>query len=179
MAGSLQDQLLKAGLVDKKKAKRAERDKQIVAKQKRQGEDVVDEAKALAEKAKQEKLAKDKELNQEQKEKAEKKAIAAQIKQLIEMNALDLEGAEIRYNFTDGKKVKYLNVTELAQHQLSRGLLVIAKRGDRYFVLPSIVADKISQRDDSYIVHKAEITEAVADEDDPYADYQIPDDLMW
>lgn len=179
MAGSLQDQLLKAGLVDKKKAKRAERDKQITAKQKRQGEDIVDEAKVLAEKAKQEKQAKDKELNQEQKAKAEKKAIAAQIKQLIEMNALDLNGAEIRYNFTDGKKVKYLHVTELAQHQLSRGILSIAKRGDRYFVLPSVVAEKISQRDESYIVHQAEVNDTAVEEDDPYADYQIPDDLMW
>lgn len=179
MAGSLQDQLLKAGLVDKKKAKKAQRDKQIQAKQKRQGEDVVDEAKDLAEKARQDKLNKDRELNQEQKAKAEKKAIAAQIKQLIEMNALDLSEADIRYNFTDGKKVKYLQVTELAQHQLSRGILAIAKLGDRYFVVPSVVADKISQRDENYIKYQADLQETEAEEEDPYADYQIPDDLMW
>lgn len=179
MAGSLQDQLLKAGLVDKKKAKKADRDKQIQAKQKRKGEEVVDEAKALAEKAREEKLKKDRQLNEARKAEADKKAIAAQIKQLIEMNALDLEGAEIRYNFTDGKKVKYLNVTDLAQHQLSRGILAIAKLGDRYFVVPSIVAEKISQRDESYIAYQAELSTEETDEEDPYADYQIPDDLMW
>jgi len=179
MAGSLQDQLLKAGLVDKKKAKKAERDKQIQAKAKRQGEDVVDEAKQLAEKAKLEKLAKDKALNAESKAQADKKAIAAQIKQLIQMNALNLEGAEVRYNFTDGKKVKYLNVSDLAQHQLSRGILAIAKLGDQYHVIPAVVADKVSQRDNSYIIYQADITADQIEEDDPYADYQIPDDLMW
>ena len=180
MAGSLQDQLLKAGLVNKKKAKQADREKQKVAKQKRQGEDVVDEGKALAESARLAKLAKDKSLNEEQKAKAEAKAINAQIKQLIEGHCLNLDGAEIDYNFTDGKRVKKILVTELIQHQLSRGMLAIAKLGSAYYVLPSVIADKIRQRNDQYIASQVDTsTLEAADEDDPYADYQIPDDLMW
>ena len=180
MAGSLQDQLLKAGLVNKKKAKQAERDKQKVAKQKRQGEDVVDEGKALAEAARLAKLAKDKNLNDEQKAKAEAKAINAQIKQLIEGHGLNLSDAEIDYNFADGKKVKKIQVTELVQHQLSRGMLAIAKLGSVYFVIPAVIADKIRQRNEQYIAYQVDpSTLDIAEEDDPYADYEIPDDLMW
>ena len=180
MAGSLQDQLLKAGLVNKKKAKQTDREKQKVAKQKRQGEEVVDEGKALAEAARLAKLAKDKSLNEEQKAKAEAKAINAQIKQLIEGHCLNLNDAEIDYNFTDGKKVKKIQVTDLIQHQLSRGMLAIAKLGSVYYVIPAVIADKIRQRNDQYIASQVDIsTLETVEEDDPYADYQIPDDLMW
>ena len=180
MAGSLQDQLLKAGLTNKKKVKQAQRQQQKTAKQVRQGEDVVDEAKESAEAARLAKQAKDKGLNLEQNEKAKAKAISAQIKQLIEGHALNLKGCELDYNFTDGKKVKKIYVTDLIQHQLSRGILAIAKLGITYFVIPSVIADKISQRNSQYIVVQIDVSDLEATvEDDPYADYEIPDDLMW
>ena len=177
---SLQDQLLKAGLVNKKKAKQAERNKQITAKQKRQGEDVVDEGKVAAEAARQAKLEKDKALNAEQNEKARTKAINAQIKQLLENHGLDRQGCQVDYNFTDGKKVKRIQVSDLMQHQLSRGMLAIAKRGQDYYVIPAVIAEKIKERNPMYIVSLVDVAELEAvEEDDPYADYQIPDDLMW
>ena len=177
---SLQDQLLQAGLVNKKKAKQAERQKQITAKQKRQGEDVVDEGKAAAEAARLAKLEKDKTLNAEQNEKARTKAINAQIKQLLETNGLDRKGCEVDYNFTDGKKVKKIQVSSIMQHQLSRGMLAIAKRGQDYYVIPAVIAEKIKERNAMYIVSLVDVNELdAAEEDDPYADYQIPDDLMW
>ena len=179
MSGSLQDQLLKAGLVTKKKAKQADREKQKNAKIKRETGEFVDEAKVAADKARAAKLEKDRQLNEQQKAEADAKAIRAQIKQLIELNALQMENAEIDYNFVDGNKVKKIQVTEKNQDQLSRGHLAIAKLGDRYYVVPNIVADKISQRDESYIKYRSENNIDVAEEDDPYADYQIPDDLMW
>ncbi len=177
---SLQDQLLKAGLVNKKKAKQAERNKQKVAKQKRQGEDVIDEAKVSAEATRHAKLTKDKELNDQIKAQANQKALQAQIKQLITGHAIDRKGADVDYNFTDGTKVKRIQVSDLLQHQLSRGMLAIAKIETSYFVLPGIVADKIRERDAQSIVYQADLekTEQTS-EDDPYADYQIPDDLMW
>jgi len=180
MSGSLQDQLLKAGLVNKKKAKQAEREKQKVAKQKRSGEEVIDEGKALAEAARLAKLEKDKGLNESQKQKAEAKAIAAQIKQLIESHAQPLSDGDTDYNFTDGKKVKKIAVSELMHHQLSRGMLAIAKLGSQYYVIPSVIADKIRERNDQYIAYQVDTSTLTAsDEDDPYADYPIPDDLMW
>ena len=66
------------------------------------------------------------------------------------------------------------------QHQLSRGMLAIAKRGQDYYVIPSVIAEKIKERNAMYIVSLVDVTELEAvEEDDPYADYQIPDDLMW
>ncbi|WP_396586802.1 DUF2058 domain-containing protein [Bermanella sp. R86510] len=180
MANSLQEQLLKAGLTNKKKAKQVEREKQKVAKQKRQGEDIVDEAKQQAEAARLAKIERDKALNDAQNEKARTKAISAQIKQLIETNALNLDDANVDYNFTDGKKIKRLAVTDRIQYQLSRGMLAIAKLGNDYFVIPAVIADKIRQRNEQYIVSQVDTAEIEQiDEEDPYADYQIPDDLMW
>lgn len=177
---SLQEQLLKAGLTNKKKAKQAEREKQKVAKQKRQGDEVVDEAKAQAEKARLAKLEKDKKLNEERKAQEHAKALAAQIKQLLQNHGINRDGAEVDYNFTDGSKIKRIQVTPLLQHQLSRGIVAIAKLDQAYYVIPAVVADKIRERNDSYIVYQADLNQAVeAEEDDPYADYQIPDDLMW
>jgi len=176
---SLQEQLLKAGLTNKKKVKQAEREKQKVAKQKRQGEDVVDEAKVQAEKARLAKLEKDNKLNEERKAQEQAKALAAQIKQLIQGHAINLDGADLDYNFTDGTKIKRIQVTALLQHQLSRGIVAIAKLDQTYFILPAVVADKIRERNDSYIVFQATLQKEAEAEDDPYADYQIPDDLMW
>jgi len=177
---SLQEQLLKAGLVNKKKAKQAERNKQKVAKQKRQGEEVVDEAKASAEAARVSKQEKDKQHNEKIKADAQAKALQAQIKQLIQGHGIDRKHGDIDYNFTDGSKIKRIQVDSLMQHQLSRGMLAIAKIDTTYFVLPGVVAQKIRERDENSIVYQADLTaQEVVEEDDPYADYEIPDDLMW
>lgn len=178
MGNSLQDQLLAMGLTNQKKAKAAEKEKKKNAKNARKGEEVVDHVKVAAEKARQEKLERDKALNAEKKAQDEAKAIAAQIKQLIQMNAISAEG-EVAYNFTAGKKIKKVHVTEDIQDRLSRGKLAIAGLDNTYVVIPLGVADKIRQRDEACFIYIAENTSQEPDEDDPYADYQIPDDLMW
>ena len=95
------------------------------------------------------------------------------------MNALDLKGAELAYNFTDNNKVARVYVTDAVQGQLSRGLLAIVKLDDRYKVVPAGVAEKISLRDESVVVVRNESSSEELDEDDPYAEFKIPDDLMW
>ncbi len=176
---SLQDQLLGAGLVDKKALKKANKDKhkqQMVAQNSKQF--AVSDAKEQAELKQQEKLGKDRALNQQRNEAAEKKAVSAQIKQLIEVNSLEYRG-DVDYNFADGKKIKKLAVTTDVQRQLSRGRLAIVKLGDSYRLVVSEVAEKIAQRNDNYIVLLNTKEAEVIEEDDPYADFQIPDDLMW
>lgn len=178
---SLQDQLLKAGLVDEKKAKKVKKDKRKATKQQHKSKTVaVDETKAAAAQARAEKAERDRRLNEERKADAERKAIAAQIKQLIEMNRQPKGTSgkdEVAYNFTDGKQIKKIYVSEEVQGLLTRGRLAIVKLGEGYELVPSPVAEKISQRDESYVISQAVAQEV--DEDDPYADYQIPDDLMW
>ncbi|GAA3920057.1 DUF2058 domain-containing protein [Litoribacillus peritrichatus] len=181
MSGSLKDQLLKAGLVSEKQVKKAKKDKYQKGKEARNGgEALVDHAKIAAEKARLAKLEKDKALNQELTEKAKKKAISAQIKQLIETNRLPKDPEGPAYNFSDGKRVKKINISEEFINQLSKGRLCIVKLGDQYEVIPVPVADKIAQRDESRIIVRNEKIE-VSDEqeEDWYADYEIPDDLMW
>lgn len=166
---SLQEQLLKAGLTNEKKAKKAK-------KASKKTRDMKREVKAAAEEKRAAQLSKDKELNNQIKQQAEQKALKAQIKQLIEMNMLELRG-DVTYNFMDDNKVKTLKVNSAVQKQLANGLLSIVNYNDDYAVIPSVVSDKIALRDDSALVSQNEIEEP--DEDEPYADYVIPDDLMW
>lgn len=182
MAGSLQDQLLKAGLADAKKARQVQKDKRKQAKVARNsGVEFVDENKEAARQARADKARHDRELNRALQEEAQRKAINAQIKQLINASKLARGTGDIGYNFTDGKKVKKAYVSALQQRQLSAGLLAIAKQGDQYEVVPRVVADKIAERDESRVIicSEAESVNLTEEEKDWYKDYEIPDDLMW
>lgn len=180
MSGSLKDQLLKAGLVSEKQVKKAKKDTYQKHKEARHGgAEVVDDAKLAAEKAKQLKAERDKQLNAQQKEKAERKAIAAQIKQMTLANAIAKAPEGTAYNFPDGKKIKTIYLTDHVIEQLSKGRLCIVKLGDQYEVVPAPVAEKIAQRDESRIIVQNDKQALTEDEEDWYADYQIPDDLMW
>ncbi|MEE8060041.1 MAG: DUF2058 domain-containing protein [Pseudomonadales bacterium] len=180
MAGSLQDQLLKAGLANAKEAKQIKKEKQQQAKQQRHSNtQIVDETKQQVQQVRQEKVKRDRQLNEKKKAQAEIKAIAAQVKQLIEVNRISRAGAEIDYNFTDNKKIKKMLVDKIMLEQLSRGRLAIISLNDKYEVVPAAVAEKIKQRLPERVIVCNAIVQGEPDEDDPYADYQIPDDLMW
>ncbi|WP_275096532.1 DUF2058 domain-containing protein [Sedimenticola hydrogenitrophicus] len=179
MGISLQDQLLKAGLVDKKKASEVRKEKQKQAKQQRKGHaQSTDEVKQAAREAQRAQAERDRQLNLQRKAEADRRAVQAQIRQLIEMNRVALDEGQLAYSFTDGSKVKKLYVSEQIQSRLSRGQLAIARFDDHYAVVPIGVAEKIAQRDGSTIVLRNDPAGDV-DEDDPYADFQVPDDLMW
>ena len=176
---SLQDQLLKAGLIDDKRANKIKKNKHKQTRQKQKNKiETTDEAKLAAQQAQVEKVERDRQLNQQRKVEAERKAIAAQIRQLVEMNRQSKERGEIDYSFTDGALVKRLLVTAAQLKQLANGHLCILKLDDQYELIPSVVAEKIRMRDADTLILSNQSTET-PDEDDPYADYQVPDDLMW
>ena len=179
---SLQDQLLKAGIVDQKKAKKIKHEQRKEAKSRPKGQVQLDENKEQARRVLAEKAQRARELNKQQQAQAEKKAVQAQIIQLIKMNRVDREKGDVAYQFTDGTKIKKIYITAKLQNELIRGRLAIAKLGDSYELLPYPAAEKIMQRDEKVIVllnsNDSNDSKEV-DEDDPYADYQIPDDLMW
>ena len=177
---SLQDQLLKAGLADKKQLKKVKKEQNRLNNLQRHGNIVAEEGvKEQAQQALAEKSKRSRELAQQQNAEAEKKAVAAQIRQLIELNRQPRQGAEIPYNFSDGKLIKKILVTPKMQAHLINGNLAIVRYGEHYELVAGSIADKISQRDPEIVVMRNDPTTAVVDEDDPYADYQIPDDLMW
>jgi len=169
---TLQEQMLKAGLVNEKKLKKAKKGSKKSRVQAR-------EIKAAVEENKRQQLARDKQLNEQQNAERLNKEIKAQINQLIEMNKIDLKDGDIKYNFTDGTLVKSLYVDALIREQLIKGILAIAMVNENYVVIPSGVANKIAQRDESVIIEQKVSESDPLAEDDPYADFIVPDDLMW
>jgi len=174
---SLQDQLLKAGLANRKQAVSARKAKNSKDKLKRSGKDVEDEVTQAVEKSQQEKLAKDRQLNDEKNHKARQAAIAAQIAQLIELNALSERG-DIEFSFPEGKMIKTLSVSDKQRQALVAGVLAIVKLKDTYSIVPRKTAEKISERDDSIVLLCNTVSgdEQIEDE---YAEFKVPDDLMW
>ncbi|NOI15535.1 DUF2058 domain-containing protein [Vibrio hepatarius] len=169
---TLQEQMLKAGLVNEKKLKKAKKGSKKSRVQAREVKAAVEENKRLQQQ-------RDKELSTQQKEQRLSKEVQAQIKQLIEMNKIDLADGDIKYNFTDGTLVKSLYTPALIRDQLVKGILAIARYEESYAVIPSSVANKIAQRDEQVIIAQNETESDAVDEDDPYADFVVPDDLMW
>lgn len=176
---SLQDQLLKAGLVDKTKAGKVKKDKHKQLKQQPKGRLEEDETKRLARLAREEKAARDREINRHRQAELERRAIHAQIQQLVSSNRVDRRGGEAAYQFSDEGKIKKLYVTEKLHQQLVKGHLAIVSVDSGYELVPAGVADKIAERDARLVVVNNRRVDDGVDVDDPYAEFQIPDDLMW
>lgn len=169
---SLQDQLLKAGLVNEKKLKKATKGSKKSRVQAR-------EAKAAVEQNKESQRLRDIELNKQRDEQQFGRELKAQVKQLIEMNTIDQKHGDIKYNFTDGTLVKSLYVDHETRGQLIKGILSVARYEDNYAVIPSSVAYKIAERDAEAVIENKSSSEKELAEDDPYAEFVVPDDLMW
>jgi uncharacterized protein YaiL (DUF2058 family) len=180
MGNSLQDQLLKAGMIDKQKAQEANRQRRKKQKLKNKGvPPVAETGNDHVRAAQAEKIARDRELNRLKQEDIRKKAIAAQVRQLIELNRLSRNEGETRFNFVDGKTVQTLYVTDEMFLQLGRGWLSIVKFDGGYEVVPARVADKINERDMTAVITHEQSDTVDDGENDPYADFKVPDDLMW
>ena len=173
---TLQEQMLKAGLVSSKKMAKVQRTAKKSRVQAREAREAVEEnKKAQAER--------DRLLSEQQKQATLAKEYKAQVKQLIEMNRIAIARGSIDFNFTDGSLIKKIAVDKQTQAQLINGRLAIARLAadgkSDYAIIPAVVAEKIAQRDaDSIVLHSA-LSEEEQNEDDPYADFKIPDDLMW
>lgn len=113
------------------------------------------------------------------------KEYKAQVKQLIEMNRINISKGNIGFNFTDNNLIKKITVDKTTQAQLISGRLAIARlvvdnsSESEYAIIPASVADKIAQRDANSIVLNSALSQEEQDGEDPYADFKVPDDLMW
>ena len=170
---TLQEQMLKAGLVTSKKMAKVQRTAKKSRTQTREAREAVEENKKAQ-------LERDKQLSEQQKQAALSKEYKAQVKQLIEMNKIDISKGNIGFNFTDNNLIKKIVVDKLTQAQLISGRLVVDNSGEsEYAIIPASVADKIAQRDASSIVLNSALSQEEQDGEDPYADFKVPDDLMW
>lgn len=174
---ALQAQLLKAGLVDNKKAKKLS--KQAVHEQ-RTGQSNEAELKAKIAQDQQEKLARDQALDLEKKRLLQGKELKAAIVQMINQHKIKDTDGEMAYQFIDDNKVKKIYLNQQIYNALVAGSLIIAKETEGYAILPKALAERINQKMEGFIiVNNSEKNERTTDEDDPYAAYVIPDDLMW
>ncbi|MUI12812.1 DUF2058 family protein [Massilia dura] len=177
---SLQEQLMKAGLVDKKKAAKVHQDKSKQKKEAlRTGVVAVDETRAAVQEAQRRNAERARELNAQRDAAAQQKAIAAQITQLVRQNRQAKGNGDIAYNFTYGTKVERIHVSAAVRDHLVAGRLVIVAQGETFELVPRVVADKVAERDAALVVRVNKPAATAVPEDDPYADYQIPDDFTW
>jgi uncharacterized protein YaiL (DUF2058 family) len=176
MGNSLQDQLLKAGLVDQKKLDQARRDK-TKARRKKGAKQAAPKPAPTPEQL--EKAARDRELNQQREEVRRQREVAAQVRQLVRSHRHPRSEREddIPFHFENKGKVKRIYVSAEAHRLIASGALMIVNDNGVFELVPKDIAEKIRQRNPSLVI------DLPADEgpsaDDPYAAYQIPDDLMW
>ena len=165
--GSLQDQLLKAGLTNEHKAKLAKSEKRKAQKKKH----IEQTKQAQQEKANQ--------LNEQRQKELKEREQVARVKQILEHHNQDEIRGELTFNFTYDNKIKEIDVNAQTQQALAKGRLAICVLEGQFYVLQDEPARKIAEVDEKYIVFHVENEDDQKDEDDPYADYEVPDDLIW
>ena len=179
--GSLQDQLLKAGLTTEHKAKVAKTEKRKAQKKKKKKGATSDQSdlQKHIEHTKLEQQRKAEELNQAKQAELKEREQVARVKQILEHHNQDEIRGEVTFNFTYDNKVKELDVNEQTKQALSKGRLAICVLEGKFYVLQDEPARKIAEVDEKYIVFHVADDTAESDEDDPYSGYEIPDDLTW
>jgi len=179
VGSSLQDQLLKAGLVDEQKLKQARTDKRKRQKKAAAAADShPEEERRQAREAAAQKARRDRELNRLHQEEARRKAETNELRQLIHTNRLPRRDGDVSYNFQDGQAFKRIYVTADQQRGLAQGRLAIVRQDTGYEVVSASVAARVSTRDPSLVlVQNQPGSDGLEDSD--YADFKVPDDLMW
>lgn len=150
MANPFQEQLLKAGLVSKKQAKKAKREKHITRKKNKGEASSEISAKVKEEQAAQAK--RNRELNQKRDKEKQQREKIAQVRQLIEQNRLEQDDRGEAYHFVEDGKIKRIFVSDEMIEQLSRGQLAIVILDGRYEVVPAKVALQILERQKEVVV---------------------------
>jgi uncharacterized protein len=181
---SLREQLLQAGLVNEQQVRNAERQEQRKhyqghKQQPRAQRNGPTPQEITARKQAEAKAARDQELNRRQQEKAQRKALYAQIRELVSQNRIARPDIEESYNFIDGGKVRRIRADAALRERITRAEVVLVRCEGRYeLVLPEI-AEKIRERDPRAVVAPAPTATATEPVDEAYKDFVVPDDLMW
>lgn len=173
MGNSLQDQLLKAGLVTEEQARRA-REGRRGARGRRAGPK-GDRARARGEKPPARARAAEPAPPPGAPADAEAervKALNVRIRRLIDAHRVNDDAAEFVFHFTRGDRVKHVYVTEAQRRDLARGVLAIAGFRARHHLVPAHVADEIHALRPEIFVFRADAAGDAVDDG-------VPDDLVW
>ncbi len=182
MGNSLQDELLKAGLVDKGRVEKVKRQSRQQARQQRKGKAekaAAKQAPRQATPAELEKRARDRELEQQRAEVRRQREVAAEVRQLVRNNRLPRaeRDDDLPFHFDNKGKIKRIFVSPEVQQKITTGKLVIVNDNGVFELVPPAIAERIRQRNPSLVIDLPK--EQGPDADDPYADFKVPDDLMW
>ena len=178
MSSALQDQLKKVGLTDDKQIKKLKGEQRSKRKRGQTGADELEQTRRRVEQTASERTTRDRQLNRQRNLQAERKAITAQIRQLIETHRCSREGGEVGYHFTLGKVIKQLYVPKKMHQEITQGALAIVCLEDAYEVVPIAVAEKIAALDPGQVAVDNSTNQADEDADE-YAEHKVPDDLIW
>lgn len=179
MGSSLQDQFLKMGLVDKKKANKVKKQKHNQKKSGKKQEDVNNIAE-MTKKGLAEKKKRDLQLNKKKIAAREAKEATARARQLIDTHKITHEKGDTPYNFTDNSTIKKIYLNNKIIDNLVNGKIGIVKQAGEYLLVPADIIYKIRELNNKLVILLNVLTSKnKSDEDDPYADYEVPDDLMW
>lgn len=182
MANSLQDQLLKAGLVNAQKLKEVKTDKRKENKQTHGNPQAMAELRRRLQAEAEEKARQDRELNHQRQEELRRREEDNAIRQLIHSQRLPRAGADIAFNFQDGNRLRRLYVTGEQQRGLVAGRLALVRQDAEVELVPRPLAEKLLEKNPALVVvlnQPEGHAKPAGDEGDPYAAYQIPDDLIW
>ncbi len=201
MSTSLRDQLLAAGLGNKNQVKQVREDqhRHRHRQQHQQGKSQKPgfgsagaRPLAPAPNVDPAKLARDQALEQKKRDKAARKERAAQVRQLVEPQALPRLETDDFYNFVHDGRIARVGVDAARRAMLVAGTLAIVRSHGQYLVVSAEIAARVREREPRAVVHQAghpgdasveaaagDAASPVAADDDPYAQFKVPDDLVW
>lgn len=197
MPGSLQDQLIKAGLATADQAKKAskqqrtEKKKQRHARKKGSDEKTAsDTRRDQARDALAQKKRADRNRGRQDAAQAGEKALRAELRHMIlshDVRIREKADSDEPYNFVHGSKIKRLYVNAGQKAELISGKLAIVNNDGLYYFVPAAIAAKIAERDPKRVIlantdaKPDPATDGAGTDDDAayYAKFEVPDDLDW
>lgn len=184
MSKSLKEQLLAAGLVSKQQASQADAEKRKQARNPQQRKGAPPPGRRAAQQAQVDKAERDREINRQRQLAAERRALAAQVDQLIEPHRINLAGGDEPYRFVYDGVIKSLYCKPEHHPGLADGSLAVVRYRRAFALVDRATAERVAERDPKAVAvlhdpSAAAAAAASAPEDDPYAAYQVPDDLKW
>lgn len=167
MKGSLQEQLLKSGLINEERLNKPKKQqKKKPTKKKHPPNNYHRQHSAPADSIAPAELKKQKELR-------------ADVKKLLRSHKINDNTGEIAHNYTINNQIKRFFVTDAQQKLLIAGDLAIVNWNGISYLIPKEAAEEVRQLFPKINIYLVEKKDSTVDENDPYAEFVIPDDIKW
>jgi uncharacterized protein len=154
MGLSIQEQLLNAGLVDKKQAKKADHEKRVKNQKKRKGRASDDGEKQKLQQQQAQRAEQDRQLNLERNQQAQRKADLAAAQQLIATNRIPVEEGDAVYNYVAAGKINRISLKQEIADKLAEGRIGLAMHNGEPVLISIETVSKVLQRnEDSILVY--------------------------